>query len=117
MKRVIVVLVLMAFCLGCTTVKNVARVLPDGTKELEQTVKVSAGGKLKKGMLEFTAESILKDGSNWTVTSGARSEDAWTPNVIKDVRGMMSDLTGLLGPLLAPATPAPAPTTEINLSP
>lgn len=69
---------------GCTTVTSVARTLPDGTKELTQTVRVTAGGKLDEGMLDFAAESIQADGSNWNVQSGAQSEGASTPDVIAE---------------------------------
>jgi len=87
---------------GCTTVRSTALyepvVGPDGapvaivdadgnvvgvaaTKRLEQIVKVSAGGKIEEGMLDFTAESIQSDGSNWAVSSGTRGANLSSPDV------------------------------------
>lgn len=100
---------------GCTRVRSEAfyrpAIGPDGnpvaiydkdgnvvgiaaTKELRQTVSVSAGGKLDEGMLKFSAESIAADGSNWIVTSGAESKGAETPDVTGAVLNFATQAVG-----------------------
>ena len=98
MKSLIVILIAAMALAGCTTVSNTARTLPDGTKELEQQVSVPPFGQVKEGMLDFTAESIGADGSNWQVQSGTAAKDVTTDVNIQT----LSLLMRLLGPLLAP---------------
>ena len=62
------------------------------SKTLTQKVGVSAGGKLKEGMLDFAADAVSSDESGWSVTAGSQSAGHESPDTVKSVTGLVKEL-------------------------
>lgn len=141
MRYLIAVLALGICCAGCTTVQTTAlyepALTPDGspvavmdagghvvgiaaTKRLEQTIRVSAGGKVDEGMLNLTAESVAADGSNWTVKSGTNATGAQSPDVTGEIlqfaTSMASQAIGAYQATSLAQTQAATRAAELNAS-
>lgn len=84
MRRLFPVIIVFML-VGCTTVHTEATRTTTGEYTLVQTVRVTAGGKLQDGMLDFEAEYTTPTEENWRVGSGAKSAGAETPDIVQSI--------------------------------